>query len=124
MTIYFCAPWVISSLWGCKKVANILFLLYNKVDNKERMITLKIKPGYIVKKVMGSYMLVSINGEDSTMQTLNETGAFLWSLLESDTTADEMAEKMTAEYDIDLATAKSDIEAFAEKLRSAGLLEE
>lgn len=88
------------------------------------MITLKIKPGYIVKKVMGSYMLVSINGEDSTMQTLNETGAFLWSLLECDTTVESMAEKMTAEYDIDLATAKSDIEAFMEKLRSANLLEE
>ena len=88
------------------------------------MITLKIKPGYIVKKVMGSYMLVSVIGEESTMQTLNETGAFLWSLLEEDTTIESMTEKMVAEYEIDAATAKSDIEAFTEKLRLSGLLEE
>jgi hypothetical protein len=88
------------------------------------MITLKIKPGYIVKKVMGSYMLVSTSGEESTMQTLNETGAFLWSLLEEDTTVESMTEKMVAEYEIDAPTAKNDIEAFTEKLRLSGLLEE
>lgn len=88
------------------------------------MITLKIKSGYIVKKVMGSYMLVSTSGEESTMQTLNETGAFLWSLLEEDTTVESMTEKMVAEYEIDAATAKNDIEAFTEKLRLSGLLEE
>lgn len=88
------------------------------------MITLKIKSGYIVKKVMGSYMLVSTSGEESTMQTLNETGAFLWSLLEEDTTIESMTEKMVAEYEIDAPTAKNDIEAFTEKLRLSGLLEE
>lgn len=85
---------------------------------------MKIKPGYIVKKVMGSYMLVSTSGEESTMQTLNETGAFLWSLLEEDTTVESMTEKMVAEYEIDAPTAKNDIEAFTEKLRLSGLLEE
>lgn len=85
---------------------------------------MKIKPGYIVKKVMGSYMLVSTSGEESTMQTLNETGAFLWSLLEEDITVESMTEKMVAEYEIDAPTAKNDIEAFIEKLRLSGLLEE
>lgn len=85
---------------------------------------MKIKSGYIVKKVMGSYMLVSTSGEESTMQTLNETGAFLWSLLEEDTTIESMTEKMVAEYEIDAPTAKNDIEAFTEKLRLSGLLEE
>lgn len=85
---------------------------------------MKIKSGYIVKKVMGSYMLVSTSGEESTMQTLNETGAFLWSLLEEDTTVESMTEKMVAEYEIDAPTAKNDIEAFTEKLRLSGLLEE
>ncbi len=88
------------------------------------MITLKIKPGYVVKKVMGSYMLVSISGEESTMQTLNETGAFLWSLLEEDTTVEAMTEKMVSEYEIDAVTAKNDILAFTEKLRLSGLLDE
>lgn len=124
MITFSSALWAISSLWGCKKVANSVFLLYNEVDSKERMIILKIKPGYIVKKVMNSYMLVSTEGESTTMQTMNETGAFLWSLLEGDTTVEEMTEKMVAEYEIDRNTAKGDIEAFIKKLQASDLLDQ
>ncbi len=85
---------------------------------------MKAKDGYIVKKVMGSYMLVSTEDEGRTMQTMNETGAFLWELLASDTTVDEMAEKLTAEYEVDAESAKTDIEAFVEKLRASNLLDE
>ena len=88
------------------------------------MIILRIKSGYIVKKVMGSYMLVSLEGEGSTMQTMNETGAFLWDALSSDTTIAALTEKMVKEYDIDAATAQSDIENFVARLRAAGLLDE
>ena len=88
------------------------------------MIILKIKSGYIVKKVMGSYMLVSLEGEGSTMQTMNETGAFLWDALSSDTTIAKLTEKMVKEYDIDAATAQDDIEKFVARLRAAGLLDE
>ena len=85
---------------------------------------MKVKSGYIVKKVMGSYMLVSPNGESGTMQTMNETGAYLWDLLTKDTTVDEMVAKMVKEYDVDAACAKSDIENFISKLRSSNLLDE
>ncbi len=92
--------------------------------NTERMIFLKIKPGYIVKKVMGSYMLVSTESEGRTMQTMNETGAFLWDLLANGAEVDEMAEKLAAEYEVDINKAKSDIEAFIEKLSASNLLDE
>ena len=73
---------------------------------------------------MGSYMLVSLEGEGSTMQTMNETGAFLWDALSSDTTIANLTEKMVKEYDIDAATAQDDIEKFVARLRAAGLLDE
>lgn len=85
---------------------------------------MKAKSGYIVKKVMNSYMLVSPEGESTTMQTMNETGAFLWSLLEEDTTIEEMTQKMVAEYDVDRDRAKGDVEAFVKKLQASGLLAE
>lgn len=85
---------------------------------------MKIKPGYILKKVMGSYMLVAVDSELSSMQTMNETGAFLFGLLESDTTVDCMVQKMINEYEVDADTAKKDIEAFIQKLRAASLLDE
>lgn len=88
------------------------------------MITLKIKPGYIVKKVMGSYMLVSIDGEGGSMQTMNETGAFLWEQLSKDTTVDRLVDALLSEYDTDAATARADVTAFLAKLKASDLLDE
>ena len=86
---------------------------------------MKIKSGYILKKVMGSYMVISESNLDGTnaMQTVNETGAFLWSLMKEDTTVSDMTQAMIKEYDIDEETAKSDIEAFVLKLSKSGILE-
>ncbi|MBQ6796264.1 MAG: PqqD family protein [Clostridia bacterium] len=85
---------------------------------------MKIKSGYIVKKVMGSYMLVATDGEDTTMQTMNETGAFIFGCLSEGLSCDETAVKLTEEYEVDLERAKSDVGAFIEKLRASGILDE
>lgn len=86
---------------------------------------MKLKDGYILKKVMGSHMIVSLKEDGmNSMQTVNETGAFLWDLICTETTIDEMCEKMTAEYEVDAETAKRDIEAFVKKLSDADLLED
>lgn len=85
---------------------------------------MKIKDGYIIKKVMNRYMIVST--DDSavySMQTLNETGAFLWNLLTEETTIEKMCLSLIAEYDIDADTAKKDIEKFVLSLDAASLLE-
>lgn len=86
---------------------------------------MRIKPGYILKKVMGSYMVMNtdIDSPDiNAMQTLNETGAFLWTLLEQDTTKEAMAEALIKEYEVDKATAERDIEAFVKKLENSNLI--
>lgn len=85
---------------------------------------MKIKNGFTLKKVMGSYMIVSTTDESfNNVQTMNETGAFLWELLKEDTTIDSMSQKVAEEYEIDEETAKRDIEAFVDKLKSAGLID-
>ena len=85
---------------------------------------MKIKDGFILKKVMGSYMLVSVDGEGGTMQTMNETGAFLWEQLSDHTTIDALVEKLLSEYDTDPDTARADVTAFVAKLKSSNLLDE
>ncbi len=86
---------------------------------------MKIKDGYVLKKVMGRYMIVSLREDGMNhMQTLNETGAFLWDLLNRDSTVEEMTEKLTAEYETDSETARADIETFIGALRASSLLEE
>lgn len=54
---------------------------------------------------------------------LTETGAFLWSLLNSDQTIDELAKSLTDEYDVSFDKAKADTEKFVNKLKDADLLE-
>ncbi|MBQ8003363.1 MAG: PqqD family protein [Clostridia bacterium] len=85
---------------------------------------MKIKSGYTLKKVMGSYMIVALAGDVSHMQTTNETGAFLWELLQNDKTTDELVAALISEYETDAETAKRDIESFTAKLREASLLDE
>ena len=88
---------------------------------------MKVKDGYILKKVMGSYMIVYTGDGDAVcdnMRTLNETGAFLWSLLQNHITKEEMVERLAAEYEVDSLVAIKDIDAFISKLYNANLIEE
>lgn len=87
---------------------------------------MKIKDGFILKKVMGSYMIVSTldDSDYSSMQTLNETGAFLWKLLSDGSTVDALCEKLLAEYDVAYDKARLDIENFIATLRNSNLIED
>lgn len=87
---------------------------------------MKIKSGYIMREVAQNHVVVP-TGEAaldfSGLITLNETGAFLWKLLEADTTESELLKGLLEEYDIDETTAQEDISEFLVKLRAADLLE-
>ena len=54
--------------------------------------------------------------------TINETGAFLWKTLENEVLEEDLIKALTDEYDVDEETAKKDVFAFIEKLKSAELL--
>ena len=88
---------------------------------------MKIKNGFILREVAGENVVIAV-GEAATkfrgMIRLNPTGAFLWKLLESDTTEEAMVAAMLESYDTDGETAKKDISAFVESIRGAGLLDE
>jgi hypothetical protein len=56
--------------------------------------------------------------------TLNETAAFIWTLLEKTPLAgDEIAKRLIERYDIDQARADAAVTRFAEDLTSMGLVE-
>lgn len=88
---------------------------------------MKIKEGYLLRSVAGTHVVVPI-GEGSMdfsgVITLNEVGAFLWKALAAETEKAELVKKLTAEYDVDEATASTDTDAFLNSLREAGLLDE
>ncbi len=86
---------------------------------------MKLKDGFMLKEVAGSYIVIPVGQIDFTaMITVNETGAFLWELLTVGATKEELCQKMTAEYAIDEATALRDIENFVKILSDNQLLEQ
>lgn len=87
---------------------------------------MKIRDGFVLKQVADATIVVP-SGKASLdfngMITLNDTGAFLWKLLESETDEEAMVRAMLAEYDVGEEKAKAGIRKFVERLSQEGLLE-
>lgn len=87
---------------------------------------MKIKGGFVLKAIADSYMVVPLGSyvkEFNSIIKLNESGAFLWSQLESEKTENELTDAMLSEYDIDENTAKIALDSFLSKLKENDLLE-
>ena len=86
---------------------------------------MKIKEGFLLKEIAGSYVVVPV-GEKlvdfQMMVTLNETGAFLWEKLANDTTEEELVAALLGEYDVDEQTAKADVSEFIKTLNEKEIL--
>lgn len=86
---------------------------------------MKIKENYMLRKVADCYVVVPIGAavaEFNGMINLNEVGAFLWRLLESDTTFDAVLAAMLEEYDVEEDVAKADLQRFVKELEDANLI--
>lgn len=86
---------------------------------------MKLKDGFLLRSVAGQTVVLPTGGDlDLNMMiTLNDTGAFLWEHLESETNASALVEALLAEYDVDKATAEAAVTAFVQKLEHHGFLE-
>ena len=80
---------------------------------------MKLKPGFIVRKIAGVTIVLSSgdNGNLNQMITLNETGLFIWRLLECETTPEAIAQALIKEYSISQELADSTVSDFLDKLR-------
>ena len=56
------------------------------------------------------------------LTTVNDTGAFIWSLLKEDTDEDTIVHAVCAEFEVDETTAREDVQAFLQMLQNAGFL--
>lgn len=88
---------------------------------------MKVKPGYMIREVAGYNVVVPVG--DATMNfngmiNLNETGAFLWKLLEEDTDEEKLVGALLAEYDIAEDAARRDVGEFIAKMKEANLIDE
>lgn len=88
---------------------------------------MNIKPGYSLRKVLDAYLVMS-TGRGTYMpnqiMSLNETGAFLWNLLEKGADMGELVARMAEEYEVSPEDAARDTEAFLTQLRAKALIDE
>ena len=86
---------------------------------------MRIKNDFILRQVADNYLVVAVGDavkDFNGIINLNETGAFLWKILENGATEEELVKKLTEEYDVTEETAKRDVGTFVAKLAEANLL--
>lgn len=86
---------------------------------------MKIREGFVVRRVMGQAMAIALGEASRTfngMVKLNDTAADLWTWLSEDTTEDALVARLQEAYEVDEATAKESVHEFVENLRKEGLL--
>ena len=81
----------------------------------------------IARRVAGETVLVPLAARTSDPEfksarlfVLNETGEYLWSLLESPRSSGELAQNLTLEFETAAGRAQADVEAFLAALRDIG----
>lgn len=87
---------------------------------------MKIKKDFILRKVADSYVVVPVGKmtlDFNGIINLNETGAFLFGLLQKGADREELLAKMLEEYDVTSEKAEADIDKFLEKVKAADVLE-
>ena len=86
---------------------------------------MRIKSGYILRKVADSGVIVSMDEMDcNELMTVNQSGMDLWKLLEQEQDFETLVEEMYKIYETDRAVLQKDITLFLNKIREAGLLDE
>ena len=87
---------------------------------------MKIKENFMLRKVADCYVVVPIGpavAEFNGMINLNEAGAFLWQLLENETTEDVVVAAMLEQYEVSEDIARNDVKKFVSQLSEADLLD-
>ncbi len=88
---------------------------------------MKLKIDFIVKNVADKSVAIALDGEKigfDGMLTMNDSAAFIFECLKTDTDAEAIVNVFLEEYDATREQAEQTVTAFIGKLREAGLIEE
>lgn len=86
-----------------------------------------IIPGFLIRQIAGDTLAIP-TGEAahqlSGLLALNGSGVFLFEKLQAEHSVQDLVNAMIEEYDVDEATARTDVLEFLEILRKNGMLVE
>jgi len=72
------------------------------------------------RKVGGEMVILS--ADDSSLVVLNEVGTAIWEAADGATTLQAIADRVSAVYDVDVETARRDVDDFVRALAHAGIV--
>ena len=87
---------------------------------------MKLNKKLVKREIAGDVLLVPVGKsvyDSNGLFVLNETGNFLWDLLESCADASELVSKVLDEYEVSYEEALKDVEDFLGKLRELGIID-
>lgn len=85
---------------------------------------MKIKEGYRIRKVGSKSVVVAPGGINFTgLITVNETGTFIWSMLEKGAETDEIVSALANECKVQPEKIEGDVIEFIKALKGAEILE-
>lgn len=87
---------------------------------------MRVKKEMILREIAGENILVP--GADAILDlnglfVVTETGAFIWKILPTVDTEEDIVSKMLEEYEIDTETAQNDVAEFLNNLRKYGIID-
>lgn len=87
---------------------------------------MKIKEGFVLRKVADSWMAVPIGkmaGKIQGLIALNETAADIWNILQEDHTEEEVVNILTLHYDEKPEVLLENVKEFVKELDRRGMLD-
>lgn len=88
---------------------------------------MKIKEGFVLRRVMGNYVVVAVGAASKKfrgMIKLNATAAEVWKGIEKGLSADEICDGICEEYEVEREIALRDVEKVIGELVANGFVTE
>lgn len=85
---------------------------------------MKTNPDYILRTIAGEAILIPTGSAATAfngMVNLSEVAVFVWQTMDSCADMEELVAKVVAEYDVDEATARADVQRFVDSLVACGM---
>ncbi|MBM4164161.1 MAG: PqqD family protein [Lentisphaerae bacterium] len=81
------------------------------------------KKDVVARSVAGEHLLIPVQGCTASVYTLNGVGRWLWALIETPRTEEDLDAAIVARYHIPRETACADVRRFLSDLTRMGLVE-
>ena len=83
---------------------------------------MKFNDNYIIKEVLGNYILIDLSGQMKDVIKLNETSKTIISYIQQNLTREEIIDKMLSEYEVDKEAFVNDLDELLNKLKNLNVI--